>query len=83
MMPSHPELSANESIEIAKWIIKHGPDMDFDIRVGLKGMFKTRKASNDNTHGQYSLIASYLDHGINGKDNKEGIHVVVLNSASK
>ncbi len=83
MMPSHPELSANESVEMAKWIIKHGPDMDFDIRVGLKGMFKTRKASNDETHGQYSLIASYLDHGINGKDNKEGIHVVLLNSVSK
>jgi cytochrome c len=83
MMPSHPDLSANESTEMAKWIIKHGPDMDFDIRVGLKGMFKTRKASHAETQGQYSLIASYLDHGINGKDFKEGKHVVVLNSASK
>ena len=83
MMPSHPELSVTESIEMVKWILTHGPDMDFDIKLGLKGIFKTRKESNDTPYGHYSLIASYMDHGINGKDIKEGIHVVVLNSASK
>ena len=78
MMPSHPDLSANESIEIARWIIKHGPDMDFDIRVGLKGVLQFPSNTKTREHGKYILIASYMDHGINGKDIKEGKDVVLL-----
>ena len=78
MMPAHPELSISEAIEMTKWIMKYGPDSDFDIKVGLNGILQFSSYNKSREHGKYIFIATYMDHGLSGKDIKEGKDIVVL-----
>ena len=78
IMPSHPQLSSDQSVTIVKWILINGPDKMLDIQKGLTGVIKTPIVSDTSKNGMCLLIATYLDHGIDGDDRQEGSDFLVL-----
>ncbi|MFZ9661762.1 MAG: c-type cytochrome [Chitinophagaceae bacterium] len=68
-MPAHPELHITEANAIAKKILEYGADKDLELYTGSEGFIKTTERTSK---GTFLLIASYLDHGMEGKDQKEG-----------
>lgn len=78
IMPSHPQFTKEEAASIAKWILENGTDKNMDIQRGLQGTITPPKTADLNTKGTCILIATYLDHGIDGKEAKEGKYRVLL-----
>ena len=78
IMPSHQELETDEAKNIVYWILQNGSDDDLDIKIGLSGLIKTGSIKQGAQKGEYVLIASYLDHGINGQNIKEGKQVLII-----
>lgn len=78
VMPSHPELTKEQAVEIAAWIRKKGTDPAYEIQTGLAGKFSTVAPAAAGKTSAYLLIASYLDHGINGTQNLEAKQVLML-----
>jgi cytochrome c len=62
-MPTHMELTSEQSESIASWILEKGLDPDLNYLAGTKGTFMTRDVNGANKNGLYLLTASYLDHG--------------------
>jgi cytochrome c len=59
-MPSHPELTMDQSKEIVRWILKIAKDSTINFLSGLDGSFRMP----GNQKRALVLAASYLDHGI-------------------
>lgn len=61
-MPSHPELSDEESLAMVHWILKTGTNPDLNFVSGLSGSFRVRP---DSLHQAFALVltARYTDHG--------------------
>jgi len=65
-MPTHPELSVEETKEAVLWILKNGADPAINYYTGLQGVFKIKQPNPSAKKGIYILTASYTDHGIKG-----------------
>lgn len=77
-MPSHPEMGNEEARDLARWILRNAGDKDLQITVGSKGSIKTKPAMVESNKAYYVMIASYVDHGIDGKDQKQSEAILAL-----
>ena len=63
-MPTHPELSVEETKSAVQWILKNGGAGNVDYYTGLQGSFRIKPPAAANKDGIYVLTASYTDHGL-------------------
>ena len=77
-MPSHPDIKEGEAKAIAQWIDRNASEPGFDYLPGLEGTLRLPAPFQKNNKGVYVLLASYTDHGIDGKNGKTANQVLVL-----
>jgi cytochrome c len=78
-MPPHPDLKTEKVKQIVNWILSNNLDPSVTYFAGMEGAFRTKeKGSGDSGKGIYILMAHYLDHGVMGKDRKQGTQTIVL-----
>jgi len=78
-MPTHPELSPEETVNAVKWILKQAADPNVTYYTGTEGVFRTKQATGAYKKGTYVLTASYTDHGLKNSGTRlKGQDVVVL-----
>ena len=65
-------LKKDAAIALARLIIQYGSDKNFDLYTGTEGVIKISKNQSKSSSSVLLLTASYLDHGINSKNRKEG-----------
>ena len=63
-MPTHPELTVEETKSIVEWIIKTAGDHNVNYYIGLTGSFLITAPVSPAKNGGYLLIANYTDHGL-------------------
>lgn len=62
VMPSHPELSSENTKEIIHWILENTSNPNIQYYTGTDGIFQL-KLPEGNTTGAFVLTATYTDHG--------------------
>jgi cytochrome c len=64
-MPSHPELTTDETATCVTWILKDGADPQTSYYTGTEGSFRVAIPADSPTKGKGTLllIARYTDHG--------------------
>jgi cytochrome c len=77
-MPAHPNLKKDAATALARLVIQYGSDKSFDLYSGTEGTIALNKKQSK-TSSVLLLIASYLDHGVNAKNKKEGKAMVRIN----
>jgi cytochrome c len=79
-MPSHPELSAEETKNAVQWILKNAANPAVNYYIGLQGSIRIKQPAASIKKGIYILTASYTDHGLKDVPGKrlKGQDVVVL-----
>jgi cytochrome c len=70
-MPAHPNLKKDAAIALAKLVVQYGNDKSFDLYKGSEGIISPGK-NQSKASSVLLLTASYLDHGVNSKNKKEG-----------
>ena len=70
-MPAHPNLKKEAATALARLVIQYGRDKNFDLYTGTEGNISLNK-NQSKTSSLVLLTASYLDHGVNSKNKKEG-----------
>lgn len=71
-MPAQPHINKEDAMSLAKLLIAFGKEKDFDIYPGTEGFIKPAVTTAQKSNSSLLLIASYLDHGINDADRKNG-----------
>lgn len=81
-MPTHPELTTEETKAAVQWMLKNGADPNVSYYIGLTGSFRIKAPVVPNKKGAYILTASYTDHGLKNAMGKhlKGQDVVVISS---
>ncbi len=81
-MPTHPELTKEETKNAVQWILKHAADKDVSYYIGTGGTFRINPPATPNQKGIYILTASYADHGLKNMPGKNlvGEDVIVIHS---
>ncbi len=82
-MPTHPELSAEETKSTVQWILGHAADADVNYYIGTEGSFRIKPPVAAKRDEAYLLTASYVDHGLKtapGKQRLKGEDMVVIYS---
>jgi cytochrome c len=84
-MPPNEELTLEESVAIADYILKQGSRKDRRIYSGLEGVFQIIDKPENDEQGMYILTASYISHGTEGVPGTglRGEHSVVLEIESR
>lgn len=84
-MPPNEELSLEESMAIADYILKQGSRKDRWIYSGLEGVFQIIDKPENDEQGMYILTASYVSHGTEGVSGTglRGEHSIVLEIESR
>ncbi len=79
-MPSHPELTGQETQNIVRWIFKNTGDSSLNYLAGLDGSFRIPNGQK----GVFVLTASYLDLGIKNEpgQNLQGENSIEINVRS-
>lgn len=79
-MPANSNLSQEEAMKIARFILKQGANERRSIHPGLSGIFRVMEKPADNFPAAILLTASYMDHGLEGKPNsrKRGVSSVII-----
>lgn len=79
-MPPNEELSLEESVAIADYILKQGSRNDRWIYSGLEGVFQVIDKPENDEQGIYILTASYVNHGIKDEPDTglRGDHSIVF-----
>jgi cytochrome c len=62
-MPSHPELTTQETKSVAQWILYKANDPSIQYCVGTEGSFWIHPRGGDRHPSNFELTASYVDHG--------------------
>jgi len=70
-MPTHPELSAEDTRNIVQWILKYGKDANLNYSFGLEGAIKLADDPTTVKKGSYLVTASYIDHGAKSSGGKK------------
>ncbi|MCW3116100.1 MAG: c-type cytochrome [Chitinophagaceae bacterium] len=71
-MPAHPNLKKDAAIAIARLVVQYGRDTNFDLYTGTEGTISINRKQSKTSSSVLLLMASYLDHGIESKNRKEG-----------
>jgi cytochrome c len=81
-MPTHPELTKEETKNMIEWILKNASNPNIDYYIGTEGSFRLKQPVGSAQKGAYILTASYTDHGLKegSKQRLEGQDVVVISS---
>jgi hypothetical protein len=61
-MPTHHELTKEETTAMVKWILQKAKLSDIDFYKGIEGSFRLKKPANP-SRNTFLVIASYTDHG--------------------
>jgi len=79
-MPTHPELTKEETQNIVDWIIKNGAEQNVTYYRGTEGSLKIKPPVGPDGNGFLILTASYIDHGAkdNAKQKLRGLDVIIL-----
>ncbi len=80
-MPTHPELTKEETKNAVQWILKHATDPNVNYYIGTEGSFRIKPSVTQAQKGACVLTASYVDHGLkntSGKQRLKGQDVVVV-----
>jgi cytochrome c len=80
-MPTHPELTKEETKNAVQWILKHATDPNVNYYIGTEGSFHIKPSITPAQKGVYVLTASYTDHGLKstpGKQKLKGQDAVVI-----
>jgi cytochrome c len=71
VMPTHPELSADETQRMVQWILDFGKDDAVSYAIGTEGMLRMKKPSAVATKAFVLVTASYRDkNGAVGEDRR-------------
>ncbi len=79
-MPTHTELTREETQEMATWILKNGTEPDVNYYRGTEGSFKIKSPVAAKGKGLFVLTASYTDHGLKDKpkQNLRGQDIIMI-----
>jgi cytochrome c len=80
-MPTHPELTTEETKNAVQWIMKHATDPDVNYYIGTEGAFRIKPPVTPIQKSVFMLTASYTDHGLKnapGKQRLKGQDVVFI-----
>jgi cytochrome c len=69
-MPTHPELSKEDTRTIVEWILKNGKDVRVNYYAGMAGAITLKQNGAPTKKGIYILTASYTDHGTKSPNDK-------------
>lgn len=78
-MPTHPDLKKEEAIALAKLVVQYGGEKDFELYLGTEGTIRLNKSEGKTSSSVLLLTASYLDHGIELANRKEGKGITKVN----
>ena len=67
IMPAHPDLSDEETINIAEWILTYGRVENLDYVKGKSGTFRTTLPAGQSS-GSFLITAMYTDNGVSGNE---------------
>jgi cytochrome c len=62
-MPSHTELTTQQTREIVDWILKNGKDENLNYYIGTEGSVRVKATEVGNQKGGVVFSATYSDHG--------------------
>jgi hypothetical protein len=65
-MPPHPDLSDDQALAAARFIVEQGSQRHRWVYAGAEGVIHIVDKPADVDAGTYTLTASYLDNGIGG-----------------
>ena len=79
-MPPHPNLSPQQTQDVARYIVEQGRRRHRWIYAGLEGVIRIIDRPDDDGVGFYRLTASYLDNGVAGGEgtSRRGEHSITL-----
>ena len=78
VMPSHPELSNQEILEMLQWIMENAGRSNIEYFTGTEGSIKLTPPVNHQKNNSILLTASYTDHGVNGSQKLKGQDSIVI-----
>jgi cytochrome c len=81
-MPTHLELSNDQTKKIIEWILKNSTAPNTNYYIGTEGSFRINPVSGLKRKATYMLTASYIDHGLKGsnKQHLKGQDVIFIQS---
>ena len=79
-MPTHQELTREETQKMVAWIFKNGAEQNVSYYRGTEGSFRIKPPVAAERKGDLVLIASYTDHGTKDKpkQNLRGQDAIIL-----
>ena len=79
-MPTHQELTREETQKMVDWIFKNGAEQDVSYYRGTEGSFRIKPPVGAQRKGVLVLIATYTDHGTKDKpkQNLRGQDAIIL-----
>jgi len=77
-MPAHRNLKKDVATAIARLVIRYGNDANFELYTGTEGTISLSKKQSKSSSPVLLLMASYLDHGIESKNRKEGKEIIKI-----
>lgn len=83
-MPTHQELTIEETQKMVDWIFKNGAEQNVSYYRGTEGSFRIKPPVAAQRQGVLVLIATYTDHGTKDKpkQNLRGQDAVILKTRS-
>nr|WKN34129.1 ThuA domain-containing protein [Tunicatimonas sp. TK19036] len=81
LMSAHPQLAPQDVNEMIKYILSLTDEGAKTSSVEPKGTLTFNAHKEDEPRGQYTLMATYTDHGANGIDSLTGQDVIHLRNA--
>lgn len=69
-MPAHLNLKKEEALVLAKLVVQYGSDKNLELYTGTEGSIQLNKSKTSSS--VLLLTASYLDHGIEMENRKDG-----------
>ena len=81
-MPTHPELTEEETQNMVQWILKNATNPNINYYIGTEGSFRIKQPVGSAQNAAYILTASYTDHGLKdgSKQRLKGQDVVIISS---
>ena len=81
-MPTHTELTKEETKKMIEWIFQNARATNSNYYVGLEGSFRIKPNVTSRNKVAYILIASYTDHGAKGvaRQRLKGQDMIVIHS---
>ena len=80
-MPTHPELTKDETKKMVEWILKNA-ESNSSYYIGAEGSFRIKPTGASQKKAVYMLTASYTDHGVkdSSKQHLKGQDVIFIHS---